>query len=220
MKLRGLPMLQDVTSDLQMKNPQINLEIDRNRAACLGISAEQIENTLYSAYGSRQATTIYSPTNQYKVIMELEPQYQMDPAALGMLYVRSDAGQLVPLSSLVTLTKRAGAAVGQPSRADHLRDRSPSTSNRDVPLGDAVTAIEKEAQKPAGGHNHRFPGDGPGVSGLDQRAGAAAAPGHSRHLHRAGDSLRELHPSADDPLRTAVRRFRRADYPAASSARI
>jgi HAE1 family hydrophobic/amphiphilic exporter-1 len=85
MKLRGLAMVQDVTSDLQMKNPQVNLDIDRNRAASLGISAELIENTLYSAYGSRQATTIYSPTNQYKVIMELEPRYQMDPAALGML---------------------------------------------------------------------------------------------------------------------------------------
>src|SRR6185369_10417438 len=96
LKLRGLPMLQDVTSDLQMKNPQVNLDLDRNRAASLGISAEQIENALYSAYGSRQATTIYSPNNQYKVIMELEPRYQTDPAALGMLYVRFSAVRLAP----------------------------------------------------------------------------------------------------------------------------
>ena len=84
-------MLQDVTSDLQIKNPQVNLEIDRDRAAALGVTAQQIEDALYSAYGSRQVSTIYSPNNQYQVIMELEPQYQLDPAALGLLYVRSDS---------------------------------------------------------------------------------------------------------------------------------
>jgi HAE1 family hydrophobic/amphiphilic exporter-1 len=145
MKLRGLPLLQDVTSDLQMKNPQVNLEIDRNRAASIGISAEQIESTLYSAYGSRQATTIYSPTNQYKVIMELEPQYQMDPAALGLLYVRSSGGDLVPLSSLVTLRKGLG-----PLTVNHLGQITAVTVSFNlkagVPLGDAVSAIEKEAK--------------------------------------------------------------------------
>lgn len=145
MKLRGLPMLQDVTSDLQMKNPQVNLEIDRNRAASLGISAEMIENTLYSAYGSRQATTIYSPTNQYKVIMELEPRYQMDPAALGMLYVRASAGDLVPLSSVVGLSRGLG-----PLSVNHLGQITAVTVSFNlkpgVPLGDAVTAIEKEAK--------------------------------------------------------------------------
>ncbi|HEY5974011.1 MAG TPA: efflux RND transporter permease subunit, partial [Geobacteraceae bacterium] len=145
LKLRGMPLLQEVTSDLQMKNPQINLDIDRNRAASLGISAEQIENTLYSAYGSRQATTIYSPTNQYRVIMELEPQYQMDPTALGMLYVRSSAGELVPLASLVSLKKGLG-----PLSVNHLGQITAVTFSFDlkpgVPLGDAVTAIEKEAR--------------------------------------------------------------------------
>jgi HAE1 family hydrophobic/amphiphilic exporter-1 len=145
MKLRGLAMVQDVTSDLQMKNPQVNLDIDRNRAASLGISAELIENTLYSAYGSRQATTIYSPTNQYKVIMELEPRYQMDPAALGMLYVRASAGDLVPLSSVVGLTKGLG-----PLSVNHLGQITAVTVSFNlkpgVPLGDAVTAIEREAK--------------------------------------------------------------------------
>ncbi|MBP1728226.1 MAG: efflux pump, family, inner rane protein, AcrB/AcrD/AcrF family [Deltaproteobacteria bacterium] len=145
MKLRGMPMLQDVTSDLQMKNPQINLEIDRNRAASLGISAEQIENTLYSAYGSRQATTIYSPTNQYKVIMELDPQYQLDPAALGLLYVRSAAGDLVPLSSIVSLQRGLG-----PLSVNHLGQITSVTVSFNLkpgtPLGDAVTAVEKEAR--------------------------------------------------------------------------
>ncbi|NVN99173.1 MAG: efflux RND transporter permease subunit [Geobacteraceae bacterium] len=144
-KLRGLPLLQDVTSDLQMKNPQVNLEINRNRAATLGISAEQIENTLYSAYGSRQATTIYSPTNQYKVIMELEPRYQMDPSALGLLYVRSNAGALVPLSTVATISKGLG-----PLTVNHLGQITAVTVSFNlkpgVPLGDAVTAIEKEAK--------------------------------------------------------------------------
>ena len=118
-KLRGLPMIQDVTSDLQIKNPQVNLDIDRDRAAALGITAQQIEDTLYSAYGTRQVSTIYSPSNQYQVLMELAPQYQMDPAALGMLYVRSNTGQLVPLSSLATLKKGLGAPICQPPGADH-----------------------------------------------------------------------------------------------------
>ena len=90
MKVRGLPMIQDVTSDLQIKNPQINLEIDRDRAAAFGVTAQQIEDSLYSAYGERQVSTIYSPSNQYKVVMEVEPQYQMDPSALGLLYVRCE----------------------------------------------------------------------------------------------------------------------------------
>jgi HAE1 family hydrophobic/amphiphilic exporter-1 len=145
MKLKGLPMLQDVTSDLQMKNPQLNLEIDRNRAASLGISAEQIENTLYSAYGSRQASTIYSPVNQYRVVMELEPRYQMDPAALGLLHVRSTAGELVPLSSVVSLSKGLG-----PLSVNHLGQITAVTVSFNlkpgVPLGDAVRAIEKEAR--------------------------------------------------------------------------
>jgi len=145
MKLRGLPLLQDVTSDLQMKNPQINLDIDRNRAASLDVSVERIQDTLYSAYGSRQATTIYSPTNQYRVIMELEPRYQLDPAALRLLYVRSNSGQLVPLASLGTLRNDLG-----PLSVNHLGQITSVTVSfnlkPDVPLGDAVAAVEKEAK--------------------------------------------------------------------------
>ncbi|MFH1026631.1 MAG: efflux RND transporter permease subunit, partial [Pseudomonadota bacterium] len=145
MKVRGLPMLQDVTSDLQIKNPQVNLDIDRDRAASLGVSAQQIEDTLYSAYGSRQVSTIFSPTNQYKVIMELEPRYQLDPTSLGLLYVRSSSGQLVPLSSLGTLKNNLG-----PLSVNHLGQITAVTISfnlkPDVPLGDAVAAIEKEAK--------------------------------------------------------------------------
>jgi len=150
MKLRSFPMLQDVTSDLQMKNPQVNLVIDRDRAASLGITAQQIEDTLYSAYGDRQVSTIFSPTNQYMVIMTLEPGFQLDPSALGMLYVRSKTGNLVPLSSVAALTRGLG-----PLSVNHLGQITAVTISFNLkpgtPLGNAVGAVEKEAKKlPAG----------------------------------------------------------------------
>ncbi|MDH4028786.1 MAG: efflux RND transporter permease subunit, partial [Nitrospirota bacterium] len=143
-KLRSLPMIQDVTSDLQVKNPQVNLEIDRDRAAALGVTAQQIEDTLYSAYGTRQVSTIYSPTNQYKVIMELEPRYQTDPSSLGLLHIRSNTGQMVPVSSIANITRGLGLLsvnhLGQITAVTISFNLKPGT-----PLGDAVAAIEKEA---------------------------------------------------------------------------
>ncbi|HET9669731.1 MAG TPA: efflux RND transporter permease subunit [Casimicrobiaceae bacterium] len=107
-KLRSLPGLVDVTSDLQITQPQITVAIDRNKASALGVSAQAIENTLYDAYGSRQVSTIYAPTNQYWVVMELEPRYQRDASALSLLYVRSNTGALVPLNAVATLKPTIG----------------------------------------------------------------------------------------------------------------
>jgi HAE1 family hydrophobic/amphiphilic exporter-1 len=107
-KLRDLPRLQDVTSDLQVSNPQIMVEIDRKKARALDITAAQIENTLFSAYGSRQISTIYTPTNQYQVILEVEPKYQRDPSVLSQLYVRSSTGRLVPLNTVAMLKRQIG----------------------------------------------------------------------------------------------------------------
>ena len=143
--LRALPLLQDVTSDLEIKNPQLNLTIDRDRAAAIGVSAEEIETTLYSAYGARQVSTIFSPTNQYQVIMELAPEFQADPAALDLLYIRSSEDTLVPLSSLVTVTRGLG-----PLSVNHLGQITAVTISfnlkPEVPLGSAVAAIEAEAR--------------------------------------------------------------------------
>jgi len=100
--------LQDVTSDLQLNNPQVSVKIDRTRAATFGVSVDQIETSLYDAYGSRQVSTIYTPSNEYFVILELMPQYQQDISALSLLFVKSNTGQLVPLSSLATLEKSSG----------------------------------------------------------------------------------------------------------------
>jgi HAE1 family hydrophobic/amphiphilic exporter-1 len=106
--LAAIPGLQDVSSDLQISNPQLNLDIDRDKISTLKITAEQVEDALYSAFGPRQISTIYAPDNQYKVILELMPEYQVDPESLTLLYVRSGAGQLVPLSDIVKVKQEPG----------------------------------------------------------------------------------------------------------------
>ena len=144
-KMRELPGLQDVNSDLQIKNPQVNIEIDRDKASALRVTANQIEDALYSAYGARQISTIYTPINQYQVIIELEPRYQLDPSALSMLYIRSSTGQLVPLNAVANLNRGLG-----PLSINHLGQLPSVTLSFNikpgVSLGDAVTAVEKVAK--------------------------------------------------------------------------
>jgi len=145
-KLRTLPQLQDVTSDLQIKNPQVNLDIDRDKASALGVTVSQIEDSLYSAYGSRQVSTIYAPNNQYQVILELEPKYQMDPAALSMLYIHSAGGQLVPLNAVTRMKGDVG-----PLTVNHLGQLPAVTISFNlrpgVSLGDAVALVDKLARQ-------------------------------------------------------------------------
>jgi len=147
-KLRELPMLQDVTSDLQIKNPQVNIEINRDKASALGVTAQQVEDALYTAYGSRQISTIFAPNNQYNVIMELAPQYQLDPNALSMLYIRSSTNQLVPLSSVANLTKGVG-----PLSVNHLGQIPAVTLSFNlkpgISLGEAVDAVRTVTAKNA-----------------------------------------------------------------------
>ncbi|UCF94844.1 MAG: efflux RND transporter permease subunit, partial [Desulfobacterales bacterium] len=143
-KLRSLPGFQDVTTDLQLKNPQVNVEIDRDKASTLGISALQIEDALYSAYGSRQISTIYAATDQYTVIMELEPRYQLDPQALSLLYVRATGGALVPLDAVSTVTTGFGSLTvnhsGQLPAVTVSFNLKPGFA-----LGNAVEAINRVA---------------------------------------------------------------------------
>src|ERR1051326_4740212 len=96
-KMRKLPDLTDVATDLQMKNPTLQVTVDRDKAAALGLNIQQVEDALFSAYGTRQISTIYAPTNEYQVIMEVDPRFQGQPDELSMLYVRGVSGQLVPL---------------------------------------------------------------------------------------------------------------------------
>jgi HAE1 family hydrophobic/amphiphilic exporter-1 len=107
-KLKAMPNLQDVNSDLQVKNLQLNVEIDRDKCARLGINVQQVQDALNNAYSSRQVSVIYTPTNQYWVILEVEPQYTEDPSMLHWFFVRAGNGQLVPLDTLATVDRGAG----------------------------------------------------------------------------------------------------------------
>ena len=149
-RMRSLPELQDVGSDLQIKSPQIDIVIDRDKAATLGttqqgLSVQQIENAFSLAYGSRQVSSISTPNNQYQVIMELDPQYQRDPAALSMLYIRSSTGfgstgPLIPISAVANLKQSVG-----PLSVNHTGQMPSVTISFNlkpgVALGDAVAAV-------------------------------------------------------------------------------
>jgi len=144
-KLRRLDGIQDVTSDLQLKNPELRIDIDRDKASALGVTAYQIENALATSYGNRQISTIYAPNDTYQVIMELAPNYQANPEALSMLYVHSADGQLVPLDTLITRAVTVG-----PLSINHS-GQSPSVTisfnlRPGSSLGTVVDSIEKEAR--------------------------------------------------------------------------
>lgn len=145
-RMDDMPMLVDVTTDLQLKNPQVNVDIDRDEASAVGITAEAIEEALYTAYGSRQVSTIYAPHNQYRVIMELEPRYQRDPRALALLYVRSAGGDLVPLESVARFRRSFG-----PLSVNHSGQLPSVTVSFNlapgVSLGDAVLEVQKVARE-------------------------------------------------------------------------
>jgi HAE1 family hydrophobic/amphiphilic exporter-1 len=145
-KIQELPGFLDVNTDLQLRNPQVNIEIDRDKAASLGISAEQIEDALYSAYGSRQISTIYADTNQFQVILELKPEYQLDPAALGLLYVRASGGALVPLN--VFVRTHTGYGPLSINHSGQLPSVTISFNLRPgMALGDAVAELNKLARE-------------------------------------------------------------------------
>jgi hydrophobic/amphiphilic exporter-1 (mainly G- bacteria), HAE1 family len=156
-KMRTLPGFVDVNTDLFLRNPQVNVEIDRDRAATLGVSANQVEDALYSAYATRQVSTIYAPNNTYQVIMELDPQYMKNPAALSMLYVRSITGSLVPLDTVAKLVPTVGPlAVNHSGQAPSVTlsfNLTPGTS-----LGDAVKEIDAAAKSLPGTVTTSFQG--------------------------------------------------------------
>jgi HAE1 family hydrophobic/amphiphilic exporter-1 len=145
-KLRATPGLINVTTDLQIKNPQVSVDLDRDRASSLGITAEQVEQALYDAYGSRQVSTIYTPNNQYWVVMELLPQYQQDISALGLLHVRANDGSLVPLQTVARLSPSLGpltvAHSGQLPAVTISFDLAPDAS-----IGEAVDQVNRVARQ-------------------------------------------------------------------------
>lgn len=144
-KMREMPLLQDVSSNLQLKNPQLNIKIDRERAESKGVTAEQIENALWNAYGNKWISTIYAPNNQYQVILEVKPEFQREPSALSMLYIRSSRGELVPLNAVSTISQGIG-----PLTVNHTGQLPSVTISFNlkpgVSLGDAIAEVERLAK--------------------------------------------------------------------------
>jgi hydrophobic/amphiphilic exporter-1 (mainly G- bacteria), HAE1 family len=142
--LRKLPKLQDVSSDLQIQNPQLTVQVDRDKAYALGLTAQQVSDALYSAYGQRQVSIMYTPSNEYYVILGLEPQYQNDPKSLSMLYVRNDSGKLIPLNTVAHLVPGMG-----PLTVNHLGQLPAVTLSFNLPpgvsLGEATQAVQQVA---------------------------------------------------------------------------
>ncbi|HEY7637613.1 MAG TPA: efflux RND transporter permease subunit [Gemmatimonadales bacterium] len=145
-RLHQVPGLADVTSDLQIKNPQVQVTVNRDRAAALGIDVNTIESALYNAYGARQVSTILTSSNQYWVVMELLPQYQRDLSALNLLHITSPSGASVPLGSLAQVEPSVGPLTvnhsGQVPSVTLSFNLAPGTS-----LGTAVADIQKLANQ-------------------------------------------------------------------------
>ncbi len=145
-RLHSVPGLVDVSSDLQIKNPQVRVEIARDRAAALGIEVNQIENALYNAYGARQVSTIYTPNDQYWVVMELLPEYQRDLSAMNLLHLTGRQGVSVPLGSLAKVTPGVGPLTvnhsGQLPSVTLSFNLQPGTS-----IGTAVERVEEAARE-------------------------------------------------------------------------
>jgi HAE1 family hydrophobic/amphiphilic exporter-1 len=150
-RMRAIPGLVDVSSDLQLNNPQVTVNIDRDLASSLNVTSDLIENTLYSAYGSKEVSMIYTSTDDYYVILEVMPQFQRDPNALGLLYVKSLTGNLVPLNQLASLQTGVGpltvAHYGQFPAVTLSFNLQPGVS-----LGQAHDSIQQVAREslPAG----------------------------------------------------------------------
>ena len=145
-RLRGLPGIVDVTSDLQITSPQVLVKINRDKASTLGISAAQIERTLGAAYGTRQISTIYTPNNQYRVIIEASDDFQREASDLSRLYVRSNQGRLVALDAVASYKTQVG-----PLTVQHLGQLPAVTLSFDLARGaslsDVVPLIQRTADE-------------------------------------------------------------------------
>ena len=143
-RMREMPTLQDVNSNLQIKTPQVNVEIDRKQAAAKGVTIAQIQTALGDAFGSRQISTIYTPTNEYQVIMEAKPQFQKDTSALGRLYIHSSTGALVPLSAVASFSTSVG-----PSQVNHFGEMPATTISFNLRPGVSLSQATQQIQQTA-----------------------------------------------------------------------
>ena len=144
--LRQVAGLQDVTSDLQLKTPQLSVDLDREQIASLGLTVDQVQSALSSAYTAQQVSQIYAPDDEYQVLMQVAPEYQQNPAALSMLYVQGTGGRLVPLSAVVTTRQTVG-----PQAINHIGQLPSVTMSfnleQGVALGDALARVQDLARR-------------------------------------------------------------------------
>jgi HAE1 family hydrophobic/amphiphilic exporter-1 len=150
-KIAKIPGLLDVTTDLYIKNPQVTVEVDREKAAVYGVTVDQVRQELYNAFGSRQVSTIYTPANDYQVILETKPEFQNGPGALDKIYLKTTNGTVVPLSAVTKFVHTVG-----PLQVNHQGQQPAVTISFNLApgmsLGEAVTAIqnlEREERLPA-----------------------------------------------------------------------
>ncbi len=144
-KMKQLPGITDVTSDMQIKNPQANVVVDRDKASALGVTPQQVESALYSAYGQRLVSPIYTSTNEYWVVLQVQKQFQDDPNMLSALYIRSTSGQLVPLNAVSKFTTNVG-----PLTVSHTGQLPSVTISFNLAPGVALGQAVGEVQKLAG----------------------------------------------------------------------
>jgi HAE1 family hydrophobic/amphiphilic exporter-1 len=150
-KMTELGIVRDVATDLDLRNPQMNIEIDREKAAVYGISIEQVRQELFNAFGSRQVATIYTPDDDYQVILESKPEFQTDISALSRIYLKTASGQAVPLEAVTRLTSTVG-----PLQVNHQANQPSVTISFNLTPGaslgqvtDAIQQIERDARLPA-----------------------------------------------------------------------
>src|SRR5437762_7992821 len=150
-KIEKVPGLLDVTTDLYIKNPQMTVDIDREKAAVYGVTVDQVRNQLYNAYGARQVATIYMPSNDYQIILEAQPQFRVDPSDLSKLYVKTTNNQTIPLNAVAKLMPTVG-----PLQINHQGQQPAVTISFNLAPGyslgyavDQITAIEGASNLPA-----------------------------------------------------------------------
>ena len=149
-QIAKVPGLLDVTTDLYIKNPQMTVDIDREKAAVYGVTVDQVRNQLYNAFGTRQVGTIYMPTNDYRIILEAQPQFRVDPSDISKLYMKTGAGQTIPLSAVARLVPTVG-----PLQINHQGQQPAVTISFNLQPGvslgyavDKISAIEASSNVP------------------------------------------------------------------------
>jgi len=150
-KIAQIPGLLDVTTDLYVKNPQVTVEVDREKSAVYGVSVDQVRQELYNAFGSRQVATIYTPANDYQVILETKPEFQQSPEDLNHIFVKTTNGTTVPLSAVTRFVPSVG-----PLQVNHQGQQPAVTISFNLAPGfslgqavDAITKLERDERLPA-----------------------------------------------------------------------